>query len=336
MRENARSRYHVALRFPHNPLPYKVFSVRKLIVLLAVLMLAGCTSLGMVNSLTPSSGYTQTIDVPFDPSTGLTLDVYTPENARNAPVVVFFYGHRWSEGDKHDYRFVGQALASRGFVAVVPNYRKYPQVRFPSFVEDGAKAVKWAKKNSASYGGNADQLFVMGHSAGAHIAAMLALNEKYLKGVGGSRTWLRGMIGLAGPYNFLPLTQPDLRDMFGPPEQFEQSQPVFFVDGRNPPMLLMHGENDEIVNVANTRSLYKAVADQGGYVETVFYPKMSHRDIIGSLSTVVTRVVSSDVLEHVSGFIREKHGFQLPPVETVTDIQTVPLEIESVPTTVVP
>jgi len=165
---------------------------------------------------------------------------------------------------------------------------------------------------------------------------MLALNENYLKAVGGSRTWLRGMIGLAGPYNFLPLTQPDLRDMFGPPEQFEQSQPVFFVDGRNPPMLLMHGENDEIVSVANTRSLSKAIADQGGYIETVFYPKMSHRDIIGSLSTVVTRVVSSDVLEHISNFIREKHSFQLPPVESVTDIQTVPLEIESVPTTVVP
>ncbi|WP_240433459.1 alpha/beta hydrolase [Solimonas sp. K1W22B-7] len=305
--------------------------MRKLIILLSLALLAGCSSLSVVNGLTPSTGYNLAINLPFDPATGLTADVYTPDGARNAPVVVFFYGGRWSEGDKQEYKLVGQALASRGIVAVIPNYRKYPQVRFPAFVEDGAKAVKWARNNAAAYGGNPEQLFVMGHSAGAHIAAMLALNEAYLKKVGGSRTWLRGMIGLAGPYNFLPITAPDLRDMFGPPEQFEQSQPVFFADGRNPPLLLLHGENDEVVAAANSRSLAKAVAAQGGSVETIFYPKLSHANILGAVSTVVNRVVSSDVLEHISNFVQEKRNFQLPSIQTPSDIQAVPLEIEMVP-----
>ncbi len=303
--------------------------MRKLIILLSLTLLAGCTGPGMLNAFTPSQGYNQAINLPFDPATGLTADVYTPEGARNAPVVVFFYGGRWTEGDKQEYKFVGQALASRGIVAVVPNYRHYPQVRFPAFVEDGAKAVKWAKNNAAAYGGNPEQLFVMGHSSGAHIAAMLALNETYLKGVGGSRSWLKGMIGLAGPYNFLPITDPELRDIFGPPERFEQSQPVFFADGQNPPLLLLHGENDEIVWPANTRSLAKAVANAGGPVETVIYPKMSHTFIIGALGSVLRG--STDVLDHVDEFVKRMATYQRSSTVSPDDIQAVPLEIETVP-----
>lgn len=303
--------------------------MRKLIALLTLLVLAGCTGPGMINAITPSKGYNQAVNLPFDPATGLTLDVYTPEGARNAPVVVFFYGHRWTGGDKQDYRFVGQALASRGIVAVIPNYRKYPQVRFPSFVEDGARAVKWAKKNIVPHGGSPDQIFVMGHSSGAHIAAMLALNESYLKAVGGTRGWLRGMIGLAGPYNFLPITDPELRDIFGPPERFEQSQPVFFADGQNPPLLLLHGENDEIVWPDNTRSLAKAVANAGGPVETVFYPKMSHTLIISAFGSVLRG--STDVVDHVSDFIKRMANYQRPSAQTLSDIQSVPLEIEVLP-----
>src|SRR3546814_4184391 len=101
---------------------------------------------------------------------------------------LFFFGRRWQQGDKSQYKFVGQALAAQGFLAVIPNYRLYPQVRFPDFVKDGANAVKWARDNADRYGGSSDRLFVMGHSSGAHIAAMLALDEEFLKGVGGSRS----------------------------------------------------------------------------------------------------------------------------------------------------
>lgn len=298
--------------------------------LAALALLAGCSGPQVINTLTPSNGYNLARDVPYDAAHGLTLDVYTPHGVQNAPVVVFFLGSRWSEGsdaNKARYRFVGQALATRGIVTVIPNYRLYPSARFPAFIEDGARVLKWAKASAAGYGGSPDKLFVMGHSAGAQIAALLALNESYLKAVGGTRSWLRGMIGLAGPYNFLPITDPELRDIFGPPEKFEQSQPIFFVDGRNPPVLLMHGENDETVWVSNTRSLAKAIANAGGPVETVIYPKMSHGHIIGSLGSVLRG--SADVLDHIDDFVRRMSSYSRPA--DATDIKAVPLELETVP-----
>ena len=296
-------------------------------VIASLLLLTGCSGPQLLNSLTTDKGYTVAADVPYESASGLRLDVYTPDNVQNAPVVVFLFGGRWTEGDKSLYKFAGQALASKGIVAVIPNYRLYPQVRFPAFVEDGAKAVKWARQNAASYGGDPAKLFVMGHSSGAHIAAMLALNEQYLKAVGGSRSWLKGMIGLAGPYNFLPITDPELRDIFGPPEKFEQSQPVFFVDGRNPPLLLLHGEDDQIVWVSNTRSLSKAIANAGGPVETVIYPKMSHTLIVGSLGSVLAGRI--DVLSHIDVFVKRMSSYPAP--ERGPEIQAMPLEIETLP-----
>lgn len=304
----------------------KAPTVRFLIALLTVTLLSACSGPALLNTFTPSTGYTVATNLPYDPTTGLTLDVYTPAGARNAPVVVFFFGGRWGEGDKLQYKFVGQALASRGIVAVVPNFRLYPAVRFPAFVQDGAMALKWARGSIGSYGGDPAKLFVMGHSSGAHIASMLALNEGYLKAVGGSRSWLKGMIGLAGPYNFLPIQDPELRDIFGPPDQFEQSQPIFFVDGQNPPLLLLHGEDDKTVWVNNTRTLAKAVAVAGGPVETVIYPKMSHDMILNSLGSMLRS--SSDVVNHVEDFVRRMASYTRPAPNTPTDIQAVPLEVE--------
>ncbi|HUP91622.1 MAG TPA: alpha/beta hydrolase [Solimonas sp.] len=304
--------------------------MRKLISLAAaVLMAAGCSGQQVLNTFTPGSGYDLATNLPFDDKTTLKLDIYTPEDAANAPVVVFFFGGRWSDGDKEQYKFVGQALASRGFVAVLPNYRLYPQVRFPEFMGDAARAVRWVHSHIADYGGSADRLFVMGHSSGAHIAAMLALNEQYLKDVGGSRTWLKGMIGLAGPYDFLPITAPDLRDLFSPPEKFVLSQPIYYVDGLNPPMLLVHGENDDVVFVKNTRNLAKAVAGAGGQVETLIYPDMSHSWIVGSFATLLRR--GTDVLENVASFIRRQAD--APPVTRTLDIQATPLPPEDIQTT---
>lgn len=267
----------------------------------SLLVLSGCSGTSALNSITPSRGYAQATNLPFDPATNLRLDVYTPNSAKNAPVVLFVYGGRWSGGNKEEYKWMGEALASRGFVAVLPNHRLYPQVRFPAFVDDTAKAVAWTHANVTTYGGSPDKIFVMGHSSGAHIAAMLAVKEEYMARAGGSRSWLRGVIGLAGPYDFLPITDPELRDMFGPPEKFELSQPILFAEGDNPPMLLMHGEDDEVVWVKNTRNLAAAVAKTGGKVETVIYPKMSHRQIVASMAKLFRGQV--DVINHVSEFV---------------------------------
>lgn len=327
MREFVPARYHVGSYFLRS---IKVFTVRILLGLLTALaLLAGCSSPQVMNTLTPSGNYNLARDIPYDPANQLTLDVYSPHGVQNAPVVVFFFGSRWgqsSSSNKSYYRFVGNALASRGIVAVIPNYRLYPDVRFPTFIEDGARAVQWARGNAAGYGGNPEKLFVMGHSSGAHIASMLALNERYLKAVGGSRSWLRGMIGLAGPYNFLPITDPELRDIFGPPERFQESQPIFFVDGRNPPLLLLHGENDEVVWANNTRSLAQAVVRAGGPIETVLYPKLSHGMIIGALGSPLRG--TADVLDHIDDFVK-RMGTHRRRAESETEIKAEPLKLES-------
>lgn len=265
------------------------------------LLVGACTSQQLLNSLTSDRGFNRAANLVYDAGHDLRLDVYTPVESQKAPVVVFFYGGRWTSGTKEEYEFVGGALAAKGYVAVLPDYRLYPQVRFPVFVEDGARTVKWVRDNIGQYGGDPDKLFLMGHSAGAHIAALLALDERYLKAVGGSRNWLRGMIGMAGPYDFLPITDPTLRDIFGPPERFELSQPILYTDGKNPPLLLMHGEDDQVVWVKNTRNLAASVARAGGPVETVIYPKMSHGLMISSIGPLLRN--QNDVLTHIDRFI---------------------------------
>lgn len=281
--------------------------IRALSLLAPLLLLAACTRLGTLNAITPERGYTLAEDVVYDSATGMKLDVYAPtSDVGAAPVVVFFYGGRWQSGDKDDYRFVGQALAEQGYVALIPDYRLYPDVRFPAFLQDGAAAVRWARGNAARYRGDPDKLFVMGHSSGAYNAAMLALDERWLQGVGGSRQWLSGMIGLAGPYDFLPIYDPALRDIFGPPENFQDTQPIFHVDGDNPPLLLMAGRNDEVVDVKNTESLRRAVANAGGAVDVVLYPEMSHEKIVASLATRLQS--TADVMAHITDFIGEHAG----------------------------
>lgn len=275
-------------------------------------LLAACSGQKLLNTLTSGSGYTKASNIVFDDPTGLKLDLYTPDGAANAPVVVFFYGGRWSEGSKDLYEFAGAALAKQGFVAVIPDYQLYPKVKFPAFVQDSAKAVRWARDNAARYGGDANRLFVMGHSAGAYNAAMLATDERYLKAVGGSRQWLKGMIGLAGPYDFLPFTDADIIDMFGPPAGFEATQPINHVDGQNVPMLLMHGEDDVSVFPKNTRNLANKIKAAGGPVETVFYPKLSHSWIVATLSTTLQK--QSDVMPYTKDFVLRKSGLK-PDVE---------------------
>lgn len=292
--------------------------VRKFLILLAVLLVSGCSGQQIVNDLTTDYGYRLSSNIAFDTTTGLKLDIYSPGNIGKAPVVVFFFGGRWAEGSKEQYKFVGQALAARGIVAVIPDQRLYPQVRYPAFLQDGARAVRWTREQIAQYGGDPNRIVLMGHSSGAYNAVMLTLKDDLLKKVGGDRTWIRGTIGLAGPYDFLPLTDPDLRDLFGPPEHYDQTQPVLYPDGKNPPILLMHGQDDQIVYVKNTESLAARISAANGPVETVLYPKMSHRKIIASLSTssvVKLAVGQSDVGYYVNDFVKRVTSAGARPVE---------------------
>ena len=273
-------------------------------MLVIAMLLAACSPTTIVNSLTPRSGFTASKDIAYGPAMRHRLDVYAPrQEGPPRPVVIYFYGGRWQRGSKDQYLFVGEALTSQDFLAVVVDHRLYPRVRFPAFVEDGALAVAWARAHIEQYGGDPDKLFVMGHSSGAHIAAMLNLDERYLAAVGGDGSWLKGMIGIAGPYDFLPLEDADLQDMFGPPLRYPASQPIEFVDGSEPPMLLLHGLKDKTVLVRNTRNLAALVTARGGQVETVFYARLAHLRIVGALAAPLRGW--APVLGDTARFVRE-------------------------------
>lgn len=276
---------------------------------LAVSGLTGCSSMTLMNTMTPTGGYSAATNIVYDPAHNLKLDVYSPKNAHDAPVVVFFYGGRWqrdSSKPKQDYLFVGQALASQGFVAVIPDYRTYPPAVYPDFLNDCAHAVVWAHANITQYGGSPARMVIMGHEAGAYNAAMLALNPVYLEAAGGSRSWIKGMIGLAGPYDFLPIVDPTLRAIFGSPEHYNLTQPVLWADGSNPPMMLVAGENDQVVPVKNTRALAQRIQSAGGSVETVIYPDLDNRWVLNSLSD--TWRSRADVLANIVQFVQRVTG----------------------------
>lgn len=212
------------------------------------------------------------------------LDVYRPRDAiSSAPVVVFFYGGRWQEGDRADYGFVGRALAARGVLAYVADYRHFPQVRFPEFVADAAHAVRAARDAASADGGDPRRLFVVGHSAGAHLAAMLATDARHLAAVGMRPRDLRGAIGIAGPYDFLPSDDVDLQQIFGPPSRYADSQPINFVDGDEPPFLLLHGADDKLVWTRNSERLAAQLRAAGVAVEHRVYPDLGHVRILGAL-----------------------------------------------------
>lgn len=208
------------------------------------------------------------------------LDIYRPRTADGAPVIVFFYGGRWSSGRKSLYRIFGRALRARGYAVVIPDYRIYPEVRFPAFVEDGAKALRWTQENIAKYGGDPRRIFVMGHSAGAHIAAMLAFDPQWLAAVGldAGRT-VAGVIGVAGPYDFLPFKDADLIDIFGGPHRAE-TQPISFAEGRKPPAILVSGDADVIVHPGNSARLAERLRQSGNDATALMYRRFGHRTVL--------------------------------------------------------
>ncbi|WP_027853885.1 alpha/beta hydrolase [Marinobacterium litorale] len=265
------------------------------------LLLAGCTHVGLELANLPAKFSTTRLykDVDYGALPVQKLDIYVPQLDRQGPlpVVVFFYGGRWSDGSKEMYPFVAEAFAEHGYVTVIADYSKYPQVRFPAFIEDGAKAVAWVHRHIHDYGGNPERLFLAGHSSGAHIGALLAADERYLSAEGLSSDVIKAFAGLAGPYDFIPQAE-DLKQIFGPPERYPQMQVPTFIDGGEPPMLLMWGEEDQAVWRRNMDRLSAAIREQEGRVETRIYPDLDHVGVIASLTWFLRgqRPVYADIL----------------------------------------
>jgi acetyl esterase/lipase len=229
-----------------------------------------------------------------------SLDVYKPSGAAHRPVVIFLHGGTWVKGEKEHYRFVGAALAQAGYVAVLPNYRLYPQVRFPEFIQDGARAVLWVREHVSEFGGDPSALFLMGHSAGAHIAASLALDSRYLREIGGDTSWVRGWIALSGPHA-LELRTPLLRDIFREPYTAADWQPLALVSAHAPAALILHGTDDMKVHPREAVQLQQKLVTAGIPVECHIYEYGTHMDTLAALSVPMRN--EAPVLADVTQFI---------------------------------
>lgn len=229
------------------------------------------------------------------------LDIYRSSARQPSPTIVFFYGGGWEEGERGDYFFVGSALSARGFTVVIPDYRVFPEVCFPGFVEDAARALRWVVDHVAEFGGDRRRLIAMGHSAGAHIAAMLAFDRQRLARVGlDARRGLAAMIGLAGPYDFLPLHSATLKEIFGPEPGLAATQPINFVEADTPPAFLATGQRDRSVDPGNTLRMAARIQSAGGHAETKFYGHVNHRTLIGAFARPLRRL--APVLDDVVDF----------------------------------
>lgn len=234
------------------------------------------------------------------------LDVYRPAAATHAAtlpakVIVYFYGGSWRSGERGYYRFVGEAFASRGFVVVVPDYRLYPDVRFPAFVEDGAQAVRWVYDHIAGFGGDGQRVFLMGHSAGAHTAALLAVDGRYLASAGVPAAAIRGLIGLAGPYAIDPDQYRLTRAVFAGSADRRTAQPTALVTPTAPPALLLHGADDRLVSSANSEAFAEALRAHGGCAESVILADAGHIDLVLALGHPFRR--QGGIRDRIAAFI---------------------------------
>ena len=265
--------------------------------------LSGCTSLAFFAANAPAalSHVDRKVNLAYGADQRQKLDVYEPRMAANRPVVIFWYGGSWQQGNKAHYRFVGTELAKLGLVAVLPDYRLYPQVTFPLFDEDGARAVAWVEQHVQGFGGDPKRIVLMGHSAGAHTAAFLAFNHAFLKRFGADPTDIVGLIGLSGPYALVPDSDA-LRAAFAAPFSEKDWQPIRFVDSRAPPTLLLHGLSDREVLPRETIELRDALLEKHVRVEMHLFAHRGHDDTLAPFALLARW--RTPVVKEVAAFVR--------------------------------
>jgi acetyl esterase/lipase len=268
-------------------------------------VLSGCSGVGMLNALSPTTTHVLTTGVAYGPLPRQQLDIYTPAAAAPAggwPVVVFFYGGAWNSGQRADYRFVGAALAAQGVLTLVADYRLYPEVRYPDFLFDGALALAYGLERAASLGGDPRRVFVMGHSAGGYNAAMLALDERWLKAAHHAPRELAGWIGLAGPYDFLPTENRDAQPVFMHPNYPPRAQPIEFVARDAPRSFIAAPTYDTVVSPQrSTLQLASKLQTAGAPVTVKLYGTVGHATLIGAFAAPLRWM--APVLADVKAFI---------------------------------
>jgi len=271
-------------------------------------LLQACSPLALINAAVPSRTHRVVAGQAYGSHTRQQLDVYLPlGDVASAPVVLYFYGGTWSSGRREDYRFVGEAMAARGIVTLVADYRLSPEVRYPAFVQDSALALRWAWDHAERLGGSRQRLHVMGHSAGAYNAAMLALDPRWLAAVELTPAQLAGWIGLAGPYDFLPIGVPEAQVAFDWPNTPADSQPLFHAQRLQParaaPALLLAPRQDLLVDPQrNSEALAQALRQRGLPVQLELFGRVSHTTLIGAFAAPLRGL--APVLERVSAFVQ--------------------------------
>jgi acetyl esterase/lipase len=281
-----------------------------LIILVSVLGLCACKPIDVLNLTIPRKGYSVFYDLPYGNLPQQNLDIYVP-NKLSIPhsTLIYFYGGSWQYGDKNMYRFIGQSFASKGFIVVVVNYRLFPEVYFPAFMQDGAKAIRWVHNNINRYGGDKEHVFLAGHSAGAQIATLLITDNSYLKAEGGNSYWIKGIIGISGPYDFLPFTDPKVKMLFSKVDD-AKTQPINFVTPGLPPFFLATGDNDTTVFPKNTINFANKLREAAVPVKEIIYPKLGHIGIILSLAPIFH--YKSPLREDITEFINSVNEKYLP------------------------
>lgn len=272
----------------------------------ALLCIGGCTGvqLGAAN-LIETANVPRT-EVAYGDGPRQRYDVYPALDSAGqprtapAPLVIFVHGGSWESGDKRGYAWVGEALAQLGYVAVLVNYGLMPETRFPDFVDDAARAVAQIRRNAAAYGGDTARVVLMGHSAGAHIAALVAYDTRYLARYGTTPAMLHGFIGLSGPYDFVLDTKLLQRTFAGSPQREHDAMPVHFVTSASPRTLLVMGEDDRTVNPRNTRSLAAALRRAGAPVDELWVPG-THGVSVGAFARINRG--DSEIVRRIQAFI---------------------------------
>lgn len=273
-------------------------------------IVAACSPRRGVERLALGGGVVRSAGLAYGGDARQRLDVYRARGTpAAAPVVVFLYGGRWKAGARGDYVLLGSALARRGWVVVVPDYRVYPAARFPAWVDDGARAVRWARDNAARFGGDPARLVVVGHSAGAHTAALLALDERHLRGAGLPGGAVRGFVSLAGPVD-TTWTAPDVQRLMGPREGWPATYPYTFIDGTEPPLLLLHGARDGVVGVGNSARLAGRIRARGGCARLRVYGGTGHVGLV--LALAFPALGPARAIRDLQAFVRDPPGHTCP------------------------
>lgn len=270
--------------------------------LAASFFVASCSSLtfAAANAGARSGDFSRRADQAFGANSRQRLDVYVPAGARGRPIIVFWYGGSYERGSKDQYRFVGAALARSGHVAVLPDYRLYPEARFPDFMADAAAALSWVVSHAAEFGGDPSRIYLAGHSAGAQIAGLLAYDRALLERAGLRAEAIKGFIGLSGPYALDPDAE-ILKTVFAAPYGFDDWQPVRKVGPGSPPALLLHGEGDDVVWPSHAKSMAEALTRAGVALTLRIYPGRGHADTVAAFAKLAPRKLP--VLEEVGKFV---------------------------------